>query len=261
MFKKIIIPTLAFLGMAWMAFYTAKIEDLTGKMGKINEIQSDKAAIVLELFTSQGCSSCPPADALLEKAKKEFPQKVYALSYHVDYWDYIGWKDPFSKSSYTKKQSEYNRKFGYQGNYTPEMVVNGREHFVGSNSSKLYSKLKDPNLQAMDNSIVLSEVKSAERAVSFTYAVEGNLKGKLLRTVLLLDEKTTKVTRGENRNRTLHNSNIVVMENYTPIQTGKGKLSIDIPAIVAQGDDITLMVLVEAHDLAITGVGKVSVSY
>ena len=259
MFKKIIIPSLAFLGMAWMAFYTARVEDQNKEKPKTNVTPPSSSAVVLELFTSQGCSSCPPADALLEKAKKEFPHTVVALSYHVDYWNYIGWKDPFSKSIYTKKQSEYNRKFGYQGNYTPELVVNGREHFVGSNASKLYSKIRSYSSQTAENYITISEVEHVGKSISFHYSVDGDLKGKQLRAILVLDEKTTQVTTGENRNRTLRNSNIVVMENYIPLHGGQGQSSLSIPEIVMKDDTITLMVLVEADNLDITGAGKTTV--
>jgi len=98
MFKKIIFISFAFFGMSLMALYTVKYEN--DNMRKTNS-NFEKSFVVLELFTSQGCSSCPSADVLLDKVKKEFPETVFALSYHVDYWDYIGWEDPFAKSIYT----------------------------------------------------------------------------------------------------------------------------------------------------------------
>ena len=101
------------------------------------------AVVVLELFTSQGCSSCPSADVLLEKVSNEFANKnVYTLSYHVDYWNYIGWTDPFSKKEFTQKQRDYAQKFRDNQIYTPAVVVNGKEHFVGSDRSKMYAKIQ-----------------------------------------------------------------------------------------------------------------------
>src|SRR5262249_22204116 len=90
---------------------------------------------VVELFTSEGCSSCPPADDLLIEIARDARQAkraVYPLAFHVDYWDDLGWKDPYGSGVYSKRQGDYVAAFGGEGPYTPEMVVNGRVGFVGS---------------------------------------------------------------------------------------------------------------------------------
>jgi hypothetical protein len=86
--------------------------------------------VVVELFTSQGCSSCPPANAYLNELSKR-PSDVLALAFHVTYWDYLGWKDPFSLKVATDHQARYGRRFG-DGSYTPEIVVDGSAGLVGS---------------------------------------------------------------------------------------------------------------------------------
>lgn len=259
MFKKIIIPSLAFLGMSLMAFYTAKLENRAIADEKEIETTTYQSPVVLELFTSQGCSSCPPADVLLDKVKKEYPNEVFALSYHVDYWNYIGWEDPFSKSVYTKKQRDYNRKFQYRSNYTPQLVVNGKEHFVGSNGSKLYSKIGSYKAGKSNNGLQLHYNESSGNQVSFAYEVDGPIENRLLRAVLVLDERTTSVKRGENRNRTLKNSNIVVAEKYVTLDTGKGTGKITIPELVSQNDKLTLVLLIEKDNLDITAAAKTPV--
>ena len=119
--------------------------------------------VVLELFTSQGCSSCPSADKLLNEVRKEYNEEnVFALSYHVSYWNYIGWKDPFSKEEYTEKQHAYAAKFRSRSVYTPQLVVNGKEHFVGSDQYKLYSRLKSYSKTSVPNQVVLKNVKRTE---------------------------------------------------------------------------------------------------
>lgn len=92
------------------------------------------SAVLVELFTSQGCSSCPPADALL--AKLDGDTSVVVLSEHVDYWNYLGWRDPFSSAAFSQRQAAYVRRFGLQSAYTPQMVVDGQVEFVGSDGGQ-----------------------------------------------------------------------------------------------------------------------------
>lgn len=263
MFKKIIIPSVAFLGMAFMAFYTAKLEDGTGvkeeAMETIENSDASSSFVVVELFTSQGCSSCPPADALLDKVKKQYPDNVFALSYHVDYWNYIGWKDPFSHARYTKRQSYYNQKLGYRGNYTPEAIINGKEHFVGSSSAKMYAKINKYKSQKAQNQIALNNVNRKGNTITFDYDIVGDISDKTLRAVLVLDERTTSVERGENRNRVLKNSNIVVSESYNELDGSKGSGSITVPSLVRKNESTTLILLTEDGTLDITGAIKAKV--
>ncbi|MEM9075480.1 MAG: DUF1223 domain-containing protein [Bacteroidota bacterium] len=258
MSKKIIIPAIAFLGMVFMAFYTAKLEDKSqSKVENKEETAGEySSVVVVELFTSQGCSSCPPADVLLDKVKKQYPKDVFALSYHVDYWNYIGWEDPFSHAKYTKRQSYYNQKLGYRGNYTPEAIINGKEHFVGSSGGKMYAKINKYKSQKAQNKIALNNVNRSGNSISFDYNIQGDISDKTLRAVLVLDERTTSVKRGENRNRTLTNSNIVVSENYFELNNSKGSGSINIPSLVRQNESATLMLLTENGVLDITGAVK-----
>ena len=93
----------------------------------------NKPVVVLELFTSQGCSSCPPADEVLADIKENMDNtSIIPIAYHVDYWDYIGWKDPFALKAFTNKQRFYGRKFNSSSIYTPQLVINGNEHIAVS---------------------------------------------------------------------------------------------------------------------------------
>ncbi|WP_350288838.1 DUF1223 domain-containing protein [uncultured Croceitalea sp.] len=255
MYKKIIIPTLALVALFFIGFIS--LSNITPNYDKTTATIADfDPIIVLELFTSQGCSSCPPADVLLNKVKEQYPEKVFALSYHVDYWNYIGWEDPFSKAIFTKKQRYYNQKFSYRSNYTPQLVVNGQEHFVGSNGTKLATKISEYGKLQSANSIKLGKVSENATMVNFEYTIDGEIKDKQLRAVLVLDERTTSVKRGENRNRVLKNSNIVVAEKYIELNQDSGKGKIEIPAIVSAKDKITLLLLTENEVADITGAVK-----
>ncbi len=101
--------------------------------------QQPRSAVLVELFTSEGCSSCPPADALLarlETSQGIAEAEIIALKLHVDYWNRLGWTDRFSSPAFSKRQSEYAEVFGREGVYTPQMIVDGKEEFVGSDESK-----------------------------------------------------------------------------------------------------------------------------
>ena len=249
--KKVFIVVLLLLAILVMSFKDQK----SPQASSVNEPPSYKPIVVLELYTSQGCSSCPSADELLQKVKREYKNEVYALSYHVDYWNYIGWKDPFSKAQYADKQREYNIKFKNKSNYTPQLVVNGKSHFVGSHTKKMYSEINENKDLKVANEVFLSKVSVKSNAVSFDYKLLGETDQKQVRAMLVIDERTTKVSRGENRNRTLTNSNIVVQEQTFKAMP-KETMTIKIPDLVQAKDQLQLIVLVENQHYDITGAVK-----
>lgn len=169
--------------------------------------------VVVELFTSQGCSSCPPADKFLKQlAKESNGSDILPLSFHVDYWDYIGWKDPFSNKVYTNRQKlyAYNMKKGKL--LTPQMIVDGKYNEIGSRTRhvrKLIRKAKD------DAKGVPIDFESNEEneEVVISVGVEGETKRKDgehdIWMVAYSYLVKTEVGRGENRGRTIYNANVV----------------------------------------------------
>lgn len=155
---------------------------------------------LVELFTSQSCSSCPPADALLGELARR--PGVIALSFHVDYWDRLGWKDPFSSPAWTARQRDYGRQFNLRAIYTPQIVVDGALEMVGSDR------------RAVDRA--LASARPAGVAVAVTRDAEGLLlrvgAGEGAARVMLaayVPGATTRVLGGENSGRTLTHTNIV----------------------------------------------------
>ena len=133
--------------MAKSNFYllglTAVLAVLLPIRGRSERLPPPGTPVLVELFTSEGCSSCPPADRLLRALEGQRIQgaDVIVLSEHVDYWDYLGWRDPFSNAQFSRRQQDYSRMFRNNGVYTPQMVINGRVEFVGNNGTLATSEI------------------------------------------------------------------------------------------------------------------------
>ena len=126
---------------ACAAFYLGlSFFDRPAALSETSEV-GEGAAVVVELFTSQGCSSCPPADALLSELGSS-TKGVIPLAYHVDYWNYLGWQDSFSSREFSERQSDYARVMNLTGDYTPQMVVDGQWQFVGSDRVSIAQAIK-----------------------------------------------------------------------------------------------------------------------
>ncbi len=185
----------------------------------------DEGFAVVELFTSEGCSSCPPADAVVANLLKEHNSNVYVLGYHVDYWDNLGWKDIFSSAVYTQTQREYAKNFKLSSVYTPQVIVNGTEQFVGSDAGKLNAVV---NKDLQQTSIVKLNVdaKSADgKTVTVNYLTDAS-NGKL-KIVLIQLMAENKIHSGENSGATLHHVNIVRdIKTVTAFENGNAVLKI-----------------------------------
>ena len=164
---------------------------------------------LIELFTSEGCSSCPPADALVAKIKKETADgRVYILAYHVDYWNHLGWKDVFSKHQYSERQRQYANWLKISSVYTPQIVVNGKKEFIGSEEGTLRNAIKSGLAQSAITQLTLSEAKSDDHRVSINYHVSAQ-KNQVLYLALVQPSASTKVKSGENGGHTLSHIQIV----------------------------------------------------
>ncbi len=175
------------------------------------ETAASKPVAVIELFTSQGCSSCPPADRLLTETVTKSAashESVYALSFHVDYWNRLGWRDPFSDARFTARQRQYARQFGLSSVYTPQAVLNGSQEFVGSNRARLTSLLAEALRQPASATVGLS-VRQQGRSIEADTKLTGNLTGTVLNVALVSNSATIDVNRGENAGRTLTHNNVV----------------------------------------------------
>jgi hypothetical protein len=204
---------------------------------------ADTRPVVVELFTSQGCSSCPPTDYPLGELARS--SDVVALGFHISYWDRLGWKDPFSSKSSTDRQREYARLFDIGQMYTPQLIVDGSREMVGSDRAKVLAALHDAWPEA------IAPVTFAADRRSVTIGAGEGRGGVLL--VRFAQERTTRVAGGENAHRTLQDANAV--EALVSLGSWEGsplRFTIEPPAA---GEGVA--VLVQAADGQMLGAGAV----
>lgn len=195
---------------------------------------ADDHPVLIELYTSQGCSSCPPADAFMKTLAER--EDVIALALHVDYWDYIGWKDAFADPKFTKRQKSYAIAAGRRSVYTPQMIVGGQEHVVGNHP--------------MDVNALIQKHAAKQALVSVALERDGNrisIKAQasrpvgepvLVQLVRYRPSDKVKIKRGENAGRTIEYSNIVTewkiiteWDTRQPLKT-TGNITGDAPVVV-----------------------------
>lgn len=167
-----------------------------------------KGIAVLELFTSEGCSSCPPAEELLERMQKETEGKrVYIMAYHVDYWDRLGWKDKFSDAVFSKRQYWYNSKFTSQV-YTPQLIVNGTHEFVGSDEESIRRSINEAVSLPEPYPISVNAHQEAG-VISIDYQLKDKPANAQLLIAVVQKHAATNVKTGENEGKTLSHVQIV----------------------------------------------------
>lgn len=210
--------------------------------------------VVLELFTSQGCSSCPPADELLPELAK-LDSNIIPLSFHVDYWNRLGWTDPFSSSEYSDRQRTYADFWKLESVYTPELVISGEYEVVGSNKYAAESSIKKALKNKSKVKINLEDVKISDGKINFTCKNEGDWKKTDLVAVLVQKNATTKVKAGENSGATLSHINIVRSFYKAPAEN-KNKFSLKFPKDLSDKEWLLVVYSQQASDLKITGAGQ-----
>ncbi len=169
---------------------------------------------VVELFTSQGCSSCPSADRLLSQtifdAVKQ-SKKIFALSFHVDYWNRLGWADPFSSKQFSERQANYVNAFNINGAYTPQMVVNGKYQFTGSDKHTLQKYITtEQSTKAMVAFKTLETIKKDNGSIDVKYLLEGDVRFSNINVAIVSAKEISFIKRGENEGITLVNENVVL---------------------------------------------------
>jgi len=220
--KLVVALTLLIVG----AFVFALVNDnrepapTTAAEGTPLPASAEAKPIIVELFTSEGCSSCPPADEVLARLEQSPPVpgvEVIALSQHVDYWNRLGWTDPFSSTQFSVRQSEYARAFGKDGVYTPQMIVDGQTEFVGSNMGRARDAIAQA-LKSPKATVRLERKSNQDAAAADTAQLSVHIEnlpamsaGDTAEVLLAVTETDlqTNVSRGENSGRRLRHIAVV----------------------------------------------------
>lgn len=166
---------------------------------------ADPIDVVVELFSSQGCSSCPPADALLTEIRNR--PGVLALTFHVDYWDYLGWKDTLGSADFSQRQYDYAKARGDMDVYTPQMIVNGEKQMVGSQRSEVFAVLDQSRRGSWP--VPVSIADGGKELTIRTAALAGAATEATLWVMPILDHVTVKIEKGEMAGREITYANVV----------------------------------------------------
>jgi hypothetical protein len=236
----IAIGTAALVGVS--LFGRSALSGQSADEKKVQPNSDDETATpfaLVELFTSEGCSSCPPADLLLGEIVKDARtrrRRVYCLSFHVDYWDHLGWRDPYSDAAFSRRQRDYAKAFSSEGVYTPQMVVNGSAEFVGSDRARALKIIDLALKQQPKATVKLSQQQAKDLgSLTLTYEVERAARGGVLNVAVVERGLVSKVKRGENSGRTLRHENVVrAFQTMRLDKTGKGTVQLKVPVDVVR---------------------------
>ncbi len=192
--------------------------------------------VVVELYTSQGCSSCPPADKILHKLATR--SDVIALSLHVDYWDYIGWKDTFAHPENTSRQRSYARAAGSRTIYTPQMVIGGITHVIGNRPMDVLDAVDE--LYGKNTGVSLDVARRGDRVTIDASLTHGRARAMLVQLVRYNPISSVAIGRGENAGRTIEYSNIVT--EWRQIKKWDGSSPLDM-AVTVSGDEAVVVIV------------------
>ena len=219
---------------------------------------------VVELFTSEGCSSCPSADALLAEQvrdAREHGRPVYCLAFQVDYWNRLGWADPYSDAAFSRRQNDYARALQSDQVYTPQMVVNGTDAFVGSDRAKSRKSIDAALKRPARARVKLSEKKADAGPLVLTYEASSVPKGAVLNVAVVERGLVSKVSRGENGGRTLRHENVVrVFRTLRLDESGKGSVELNLPADLVRKNASAIAYVQEAAAGAVLGASAVDLA-
>ena len=223
-----------------------------------SEKSSANKFAVVELYTSEGCTSCPAAEALMPKLKNMYKDQLYLLEFHVDYWDRNGWKDPYSNIAFSNRQQKYADFFSKSGSlvYTPQAIVNGKSGINGSNEASLKS-LINTELQQKDNkdiSLTVNDINKNNITISYNAPLDAK---EVLNIALVQTDITTNVKGGENEGKKLQHMNVV--RSFQTLKDKSGSLNLTLPDNLPAKDFQIIAYMQNTSDFRVSGAKQIDV--
>ncbi len=226
-----------------VGLYACTTSTANNNRAKTNLAQnSSNQKVLIELFTSQGCSSCPSADKLVSNLAQA-DSNVIVLSFHVDYWDRLGWKDAFSNHAYTLRQEQYVQAFHDESAYTPQAVVQGQFEMVGSNRNSIAAALTKARNENDDVQLTANATLNGE-TVTVHYAINSAKPNQQLMAAIVQTHTSTAVQRGENSGVQLEGYNVVRSFETFAFAQKEGNVKLNLPADLKQ-DNARVVVFVQ----------------
>ncbi len=205
-------------------------------IGLAGVVAAQTRPVVVELYTSQGCSSCPPADDFMAKLAQQ--PDVIALSLHVDYWDYIGWRDTFAQPQYTQRQKAYAKAVGSRMIYTPQMIVAGNDRIVGNDPAQVEDSIR--RHQATPSAVRLTLTRHGDILTIRAEADPPLTEAVRVQLVRYIPQATIEIGRGENQGRNVTYTNIVT--SWQALDDWPGTAPLEVQAEV-KGDDPVVVIV------------------
>lgn len=197
-------------------------------------VKKNKGFVLIELFSSEGCSSCPPAEKLMHKIIHRYDSlqlPVYVIEYHVDYWDYLGWKDTLAKGDYTQRQQYYGNLFTLSSIYTPQAIINGQKEMIGSDENMITQAISDGLKDSSAVNLKCDISKYSGSKIILDYSITGNIQDVELRIAVVESGLTTHVKRGENSGKTLIHDNVARVLKLVKPNSNTGNVEIEAKGI------------------------------
>lgn len=225
-----------------MTTHTATLLAFGATIGFATSLWAQDSPVVIELYTSQGCASCPPADELLNELAQN--DGVLPLALHVDYWDYIGWADTFGKSAFSERQKSYARKMGRKSVYTPQMVIGGIDDIQGNATMQVVALIAEHRMNPFAEGMVTVEISAQDGGgVTISAQARGVLDYAAdVQIVRYLEEATVEIMAGENAGREITYRNIVTDWIVLDAWDGSAPFSYTVSEAVPEGTGMAVLV-------------------
>ena len=258
MYKIFLMPLPSFLSaILFIGLYACTTSTANNNRAKTNLSQNSNKKVLIELFTSQGCSSCPPADKLVSNLAQA-DSNLVVLSFHVDYWDRLGWKDAFSNHAYTLRQEQYVQVLHAESAYTPEAVVQGQFEMVGSNRNGILAALN--KVRNGNNDVQLTANTTINNAtINVHYEINGAKPNQQLMAALVQTHASTAIQRGENSGVQLEGYNVVRSFETITLTQKEGDVKINLPPDLKENNATVVVFVQDASSKKIVAVTEVKI--